>query len=152
MEHRDRISSLILLVFSFLVCVESYRLPVGIGSWHDPGPGFFPFWAGVIMGVLSFVAYLKALRTKGEDIGPWYSREKWKKVFWILVIIMAYAFVLERAGFVVSTFLLLFVLFRVVEGQRWGFAVGGSLVVAVLAYGIFDRWLKLQLPKGFWGF
>ena len=152
MEHRDRISSLILLVFSFLVCVESYRLPVGIGSWNDPGPGFFPFWAGVIMGVLSFVAYLKALRTQGEDIGPWYSREKWKKVFWILVIIMAYAFVLERAGFVVSTFLLLFVLFRVVEGQRWGFAVGGSLAVAVLSYGIFDRWLKLQLPKGFWGF
>ena len=152
MEHRDRISSIILLVFSFLVCVASYRLPVGIGSWNDPGPGFFPFWAGVIMGVLSFVAYLKALRTKGEDIGPWYSREKWKKVFWILVIIMAYAFVLERAGFVVSTFLLLFVLFRVVEGQRWGFAVGGSLAVAVLAYGIFDRWLKLQLPKGFLGF
>jgi len=152
MEHRDRISSLVLLVFSLLVCVESYRLPVGIGSWHDPGPGFFPFWAGVIMGVLSFVAYLKALRTKGEDIGPWYSREKWKKVFWILVIIMAYAFVLERAGFVVSTFLLLFVLFRVVEGQRWGLAVGGSLVVAILSYGIFDRWLKLQLPKGFWGF
>jgi len=104
------------------------------------------------MGVLSFVAYLKALRTQGEDIGPWYSREKWKKVLWILVIITAYAFVLERVGFVVSTFLLLFVLFRVVEGQRWGLAVGGSLAVAVLAYGIFDRWLKLQLPKGFWGF
>jgi putative tricarboxylic transport membrane protein len=152
MEHRDRISSLILLVFSFLVCVESYRLPVGIGSWHDPGPGFFPFWAGVIMGVLSFLAYLKALRTKGEDIGPWYSQEKWKKVLWILVILMAYAFVLERVGFVVSTFLLLFVLFRVVETQRWGLAIGGSLAVTILSYGIFDRWLRLQLPKGFWGF
>lgn len=152
MEHRDRISSLILLVFSFLVCVESYRLPVGIGSWHDPGPGFFPFWAGVIMGVLSFLAYLKALRTKGEDIGPWYSQEKWKKVLWILVILVAYAFVLERVGFVVSTFLLLFVLFRVVETQRWGLAIGGSLAVTILSYGIFDRWLRLQLPKGFWGF
>jgi putative tricarboxylic transport membrane protein len=152
MEHRDRLSSLILLVFSFLVCVQSYRLPVGIGSWHDPGPGFFPFWAGLIMGILSLIAYLKVLRTQGEDIGPWYSREKWKKVLWILVIITAYAFVLERIGFVVSTFLLLFVLFRVVEKQRWGVAIGGSLVAAVLAFGIFDRWLKLQLPKGFWGF
>lgn len=152
MEHRDRISSLIFLVFSVLTCVGSYRLPVGIGSWHDPGPGFFPFWAGVIMGALSFAAYLRALRTKGEDIGPWYSREKWKKVLLIMAIISAYALVLETLGFVLSTFLLLFTLFKLTENQGWRLSVGGSLVVAALSFVVFDRWLKLQLPKGFWGF
>lgn len=152
MEQRDRISSLVMLVLSFLVCVESYRLRLGIGGWHEPGPGFFPFWGAVIMGVLSFLGYLKALRTKGADIGPWYSREKWKKVLLILAILVAYAFVLERVGFVVSTFLLLFVLFKVVEDQGWWLAVGGSLAVAIVSYGIFDRWLRLQLPKAFWGF
>ena len=152
MEHRDRISSLVLLVFSFLTCVGSYRLPVGIGSWHDPGPGFFPFWAGVIMGILSFAAYWRALRTKGEDIGPWYSREKWKKVLLIMAIISAYALVLETLGFVLSTFLLLFTLFKLTENQGWRLSVGGSLVVAAVSFVVFDRWLKLQLPKGFWGF
>jgi putative tricarboxylic transport membrane protein len=152
MEHRDRISSLIFLVFSILICVGSYRLPVGIGSWHDPGPGFFPFWAGVIMGILSFVAYMRALRTQGEDIGPWYSQGRWKKVLLILVIILGYALVLETLGFVVSTFLLLFTLFKVAEDQGWWLAVGGSVIVAVASFVIFDRWLKLQLPKGFWGF
>jgi putative tricarboxylic transport membrane protein len=152
MEHRDRISSLIFLVFSVLTCVGSYRLPVGIGSWHDPGPGFFPFWAGVIMGILSFAAYWRALRTKGEDIGPWYSREKWKKVLLIMAIISAYALVLETLGFVFSTFLLLFTLFKLTENQGWRLSVGGSLVVAAVSFVVFDRWLKLQLPKGFWGF
>lgn len=135
-----------------LTCVGSYRLPVGIGSLSDPGPGFFPFWAGIIMGILSFVAYMKALRIKGEDIGPWYSRERWRKVLLILAIITGYALVLETLGFVLSTFLLLFTLFKLVENQRWWFAVGGSLVVAIASFGVFDRWLKLQLPKGFWGF
>lgn len=65
---------------------------------------------------------------------------------------MAYAFLLEKAGFVVSTFLLLFVLFKAVEHQGWRLAVGGSLAVAIASYAIFDRWLMLQLPKGFWGF
>jgi putative tricarboxylic transport membrane protein len=152
MEHRDRISSLIFLVFSVLTCVGSYRLPVGIGSWHDPGPGFFPFWAGVIMGILSFAAYWRALRTKGEDIGPWYSREKWKKVLLIMAIISAYALVLETLGFVFSTFLLLFTLFKLTENQGWRLSVGGSLVVAAVSFVVFDRWLRLQLPKGFWGF
>src|SRR4030042_807495 len=100
MEHRDRISSLISLVFSILVCVGSYRLPVGIGRLSDPGPGFFPFWAGALMGILSFAAYMKAMRTRGEDIGPWYSRERWKKVLFILAIITGFALVLEPLGFV----------------------------------------------------
>ena len=152
MENRDRISSLILLVFSILVCVGSYRLPVGIGKLSDPGPGFFPFWAGIIMGILSFAAYMKAMRTKGEDIGPWYSRERWKKVLFILAIITGYALVLEPLGFVLGTFLLLFTLFKVAEDQGWRLSVGGSLIVAVVAFVVFDRWLKLQLPKGFWGF
>src|SRR3972149_942287 len=91
MEKRDRISRLIFLVFSYLGCVGSYTLPVGIGTWHDPGPGFFPFWAGMIMGILSFGAYVKALRKKGADMGPWYSRERYKKVLFILVIITGYA-------------------------------------------------------------
>ena len=152
MEHRDRISSLISLVFSILVCVGSYRLPVGIGRLSDPGPGFFPFWAGVLMGILSFAAYMKAMRTKGEDIGPWYSRERWKKVLFILAIITGYALVLEPLGFVLSTFLLLFTLLKVAEGQGWRLSVGGSLVVAAVSFVVFDHWLKLQLPKGFWGF
>jgi len=104
------------------------------------------------MGVLSFAAYMRALRTQGADIGPWYSRERWKKVVWILAIITGYALVLETIGFVLSTILLLFTLFKLVENQRWMFSVGGSLAVAVLSFVIFDRWLKLQLPKGFWGF
>jgi len=104
------------------------------------------------MGALSFAAYLRALRTKGEDIGPWYSREKWKKVLLIMAIISAYALVLETLGFVFSTFLLLFTLFKLTENQGWRLSVGGSLVVAAVSFVVFDRWLKLQLPKGFWGF
>jgi putative tricarboxylic transport membrane protein len=152
MARRDRISSLVILSLSIFVCVESVRLPVGIGTWNDPGPGFFPFAAGIIMAALSSGLYIKSLRSKIPEMGSWYVKAKWKKLFLILICLVGYAIFLEIIGFMLSTFILLFFLFRFVEDQRWIVAIGGSLAVALISYAIFARWLMLQLPKGFWGF
>jgi putative tricarboxylic transport membrane protein len=153
MEKRDRISSLIGLVLSAAIGIESFRLPLGVGSWHDPGPGFFPLGAAIIMGSLCLGLYLKSGRIKAEGAEEsWYVKERWKRLVLILVILLVYAFVLEKLGYVLSSFLVLFFIFRFVEKQRWGIAVGGSLFVALVSYGVFDKWLKMQLPKGIWGF
>jgi putative tricarboxylic transport membrane protein len=152
MERRDRISSLVGLVLSAFVCVESYRLPMGIGNLHEPGPGFFPFAAGLFMGGLSLLVYLLSMRARKPDLGLWYVRESRQKLLLILAILFGYAFLLEPFGFILSTFLLLFLLFKWVEGKGWGWAIAGSLGGALISFGIFDKWLMMQLPKGMWGF
>jgi putative tricarboxylic transport membrane protein len=153
MESRDRISSLVGFVLSVSICIESFRLPVGIGTWRYPGPGFFPLGAGIIMGCLCLGLYLKAARTPaGKLEESWYVKTRWKKLVLILVILLGYAFVLEKLGYVLSTFLLLFLLFRFIEAQGWLVSIVGSLMVSLVSYGVFDKWLKMQLPKGIWGF
>ncbi len=153
MESRDRISSLVGLVLSVSICIESLRLPVGIGTWRYPGPGFFPFGAGVIMGCLCLGLYLMAVRKNSGDLDEsWYVRESRKKLVLILVILLGYAFLLERLGYLLSTFLLLFLLLRFVEAQGWLVTILGSLMVSLVSYGVFDKWLKMQLPEGIWGF
>ncbi len=153
MESRDRISSLVGLVLSVSICIESFRLPVGIGTWRYPGPGFFPFGAGIIMGCLCLGLYLTALRTSSGGLKEsWYVKESWKKLVLILVILLGYAFLLERLGYLISTFLLLFLLLRFAEAQGWLVTILGGLMVSLVSYGIFDKWLKMQLPKGIWGF
>jgi len=153
MEHKDRMGSLVGLVLSILIGIESLRLPGGIGTWNDPGPGFFPFGAAIIMGGLCLGLYAKASRTRpAGPKGSWYIKERWKKLALILVILLGFALFLEKLGFILSTFLLLFFLFRFVEAYRWAVAIGGSLVVSLVSYGVFDKWLKMQLPKGPWGF
>ena len=153
MGSRDRVSSLVGLVLSVSICIESLRLPIGIGTWRYPGPGFFPFGAGVIMGCLCLGVYLKATRTSLAGVEEsWYVKARWKKLVLILVILLGYAFILEKLGYVLSTFLLLFFLFRFVEAQRWLVTIAGSLMVALVSYGVFYKWLKMQLPKGIGGF
>ena len=88
----------------------------------------------------------------GDAEESWYIKARWKKLVLILAILFSYALILDKLGHVISTFLLLFFLFRFVEAQRWIVTIVGSLIVSLVSYGVFDKWLKMQLPKGIWGF
>jgi hypothetical protein len=153
MKKYDRTSSLVWLVFAVYICVESSRL--SFGSFHNPGPGFLPLLIGLILGILSFIVFLLAsLSRETETIDqPWYPKERWKKLIWVLVALFAYAICLETLGFLISTFLLLVFLFRAgIETQKWMWAIGGSAVASLSSYAVFELWLKTQLPKGILGF
>ena len=151
MKNHDQQSSLVWLLLAVLICVESLRrLP--LGSFNDPGPGFLPLLVGILLGVLSVICFLQA-RREGLPSGAWFSRERWKNLAWVLAALLAYAAVLDLLGFLVSTFLLLVVLFRCgLEPQRWAWAIGGSAIASLSCYVVFELWLHTQLPPGILGF
>lgn len=152
MEKYDKITSLFLLFLSILICILSVKLPVGLGSLRDPGPAFLPFWSGVVMGLLSLVVYLKSIRKKSAEVrGSWFPKEQWINLILVLAALTAYAFLLDILGFLITTFLLMFFLFKVMGAMRWAWAIGGSIIFSVISYWIFYLWLKVQLPKGFFG-
>ena len=150
MKKFDQLSSLVWLAFAFYIGIESLRLP--LGSWRDPGPGFLPLGAGIGLALLSLAAFFQArFRTEEKPRQGWYSRRKWKSLLVILGVLFGYALLLDFLGFLVSTFLLLVLLFRLVEPQRWIVAIGGSALASIASYIIFEVWLKTQLPKGIFG-
>jgi len=151
LKKYDKISSLIFLLFAAYICIESLRLP--LGSWRDPGAGFLPLGSGLCLGILSIVAYFQARFRAGEDVWrPWYSKERRKSLLIILGLLFAYALILEFLGFLLGTFILLLMLFRLVEQQKWVVAVGGSAIASIVSYAVFQVWLKTQLPRGIFGF
>jgi len=153
MRRYDQMSSLVWLAFAIYICIESSRL--SFGSFHNPGPGFLPLLVGILLGLFSIVVFLQAFLSKEteEIVQSWYSKEKWKKLIWVLVALFAYAVCLEILGFLISTFLLLVFLFLSgMEPKRWGVAIGGSAIASVSSYAVFELWLRTQLPKGILGF
>jgi len=149
---RDQKSSLAWFAFALYICVETARkLP--IGTWGDPGPGFWPLGAGLILGGLAALVFLKSLPGKfsGEKV-PWYPLHTWKQIVAVLLALLLYAATMEFLGFLLGTFLLLIFLFRVAEPQRWTVALGASALISLAAYGLFEKWLRTQLPAGIWGF
>jgi hypothetical protein len=143
---RDLVSGLFWLTVAIVVAVHGFTLK--LGTLGRPGPGFFPFWGAVLLGILS-VILLAGSRASSGPASAHGARS------WTLIVVagalLAYVVLLERLGFVTVTFLFLLLLFRLV---RKGWMVSGlaALAGAGACYALFQLWLKTQLPRGPFGF
>ena len=152
MSKADRISGIFWLFFSGLICIESYRM--GLGTLHQPGPGFLFFWTAVTMGILSIVIFVRAWVSKkaGGPEGSIFGKENVLKIIFVLLSLFLYAFFMETLGFIPVTLLLFIFLLKMIEKKRLGFTIFVSVVVTGISYLIFEIWLQSQLPKGLLGF
>ena len=152
MNFRDRMSGLFWLLISILICVQSIR--INIGTLNNPGPGFLPFWAGVVLGIFSIVLLVTSiLKRNGEkSISSLWKGMEWNKVILVLSSLFIYAILLHKLGYLITTFGLLVFLFVVMRRQNIWIWVVSALTAALLSYFIFYVWLGVQLPKGILGF
>ena len=150
MKKFDLISSTFWLVIGFLICEESYR--IHLGNFRSPGPGFFPFGSGFVLGGLALVIMINGWRKRvGERKAFWEERSRWPKVAMTLLLIFVYGLLLEPLGFLLTTFLIMGFLLRLIEPQRWRTVIAGAVLSALGSYLIFQVWLEVELPKGFLG-
>ena len=143
---RDLTSALFWLAFAIFFSIESLT-QLKLGTLHQPGPGFFPFWAGVVLGLLSLILLLNSLRN--QERLSLSGLKSWKLLL-VAGALLAYLLLLETLGFVTITFLFLFLLLRL-EYKGWVFSVVSALLGALASYAIFQLWLKTQLPAGPFG-
>ena len=143
---KDLASALFWLAISIFVSVEGFSLK--LGSLNRPGPGFFPFWGGLVLGFLSLILLVSALKKRGTIT---LSGIRWPKLLLVAAALLGYLLLLEKLGFVIVTFLFLLLLFRL-EDKGWVWSVASSALGAVSCYALFKLWLKTQLPAGPFGF
>ena len=93
---------------------------------------------------------MRAGRGRWVEGVPWQHRAGMP--YFLVVVLLAYAFTLERLGFLLITFLLLLILFRMMGTGRLVMVVAASAAVSVVAYAVFRGALGLQLPAGVLGF
>jgi putative tricarboxylic transport membrane protein len=141
-------SSLFLLFFGAFICFEATKLDMG--RIVKPGPGFFPFWLGLALVLVSLAIVLQARKAEAGGPSLWKGL-RWPKIIVVLGVLLLYAFLLEWLGYLIATFFLMFFLFRFVETQRWWVVIFGSVTTSFVTYFLFKVWLQVQLPVGLWG-
>jgi len=139
------------LLFSLITCIESYRLKLGVTT--KPGPGFFPFGAGLIMLFLSLIALFQWMGKKDSpEITVQKKPLRWWNIVIILAAIPAYALSLEKIGFLINTFLFISVLLKVIEPQTWKTSILWGVITAIAANLVFNVLFRAQIPSGILGF
>ena len=147
---KEQGSSLVWLGLAVIICIGSLRL--SLGSFQNPGPGFFPFIAGLVVGVLAATVYFQARREAAsakETKAPlWTNPGGVKKAVLTTIALLVYGVGMDYLGFLISTFIFFVFLLRTIEPQRWGLVILESLLASGISYFIFEIWLQAQLPRG----
>jgi putative tricarboxylic transport membrane protein len=141
-----------LLLLSVAATVESWRLV--LGEVGKPGAGFFPFYLALGLAVTSFALVVRSVLSWAAEKGSapgFIDARALGKVAWVVSGLILYAYVFEKIGFLLSTFLVMVFLFRAVAAFDWRLTLGGAIASAFLSYLLFKVWLQVQLPAGPWG-
>ena len=140
----DRLTGLVLLLLAvaYGVTASGYEAMIG-----DPlGPAVFPIVLAIPLGLFAVYLVLRPDREPAWPRGP-----ALRKQVLALVAFVAYAYLLEPLGFVVSTFLAVVVL-GCLLGARLPEAGAAGVGIAVVLFVLFDTLLGLPLPTGVLGF
>jgi putative tricarboxylic transport membrane protein len=149
-KRADLLSGAFWLACAMGLCYRAGQL--GLGQVGDPGPGFTIFLAAAILALLSIVLVLSSLWPRDNEVERVPDAIQWSKIGLILFSLIVYGLVLGRMGFVLTTFLLVAFLLKVIEGKRWHVALLCGVGMALGTYAVFELWLQARLPRGFLGF
>lgn len=152
MKKVDLITSIILLILSGYIIFESSQMT--LKDQYGPGYGFFPFWLGIILAVLSIVLLFSSLRRPDELDEPskFPTGQGAVAVFLVILGLAGYALVLERLGYILTTFIFVAFLMGVVQRDKLKTTALTAVGVTLMLYLIFDVGLGVRLPQGPFGF
>ena len=152
MKRLDKLSSIFWLLIGLYGCVHAYKL--GLGKLREPGPGLIFFLSGGFLSILSLINILEtSFMTEEENkiSRQLWSDLKWEKNIIVIAGLIACIYSFEFLGFFVSTFLLLLLLFRIIEPMAWWIAILVAILTTSLVYVVFGLWMNVPFPRGLIG-
>lgn len=123
----------------FAVDAPSY----GLGTARRMGPGYFPLILGIVLALIGLTLAIRAFIHNRPDTIP---RLYVRPVVAVTVAIVAFGFVLDRAGLVIATIVAVFLSgLGSAETRLWELALV-AVGIAALASLLFVQFLGLPIP------
>jgi putative tricarboxylic transport membrane protein len=129
------------------VMIFSYRL--GLGRFNNPDSGLMSFLLGLLLVLLSLYGLITSLLKKGGDEKlptEGQRQTSYGKIVLVLMALLIYSFILEKLGFVITTWIFLFLLFRSM-GNRWITTLIASALTVLATYFVFT-YFGVRFPPG----
>ena len=143
----DAVVAAVLFALGAVVVFQARAL--GSGWQNDgPGPGYFPFYIGLILCVASAGIFFQAVFSRKKDGRAFVDREQLGRVLSVFVPAILYVVAIVFVGIYVASAVYI-AAFMVVLGKYpvWKSVLIGVAVNA-LFFAMFDVWFKVPLYKG----
>ncbi len=143
----DAVVAVVMLIVGAVVVFEANRLG---SSWtpEGPGPGYFPFYIGLILVICSLGILYQSILGKDKDTGVFVDREQLGRVTSVFVPAVVYVLVTQFLGLYVASAIYI-TLFMVILGKySWLKSVLLGVGVMAFFFAMFEIWFKVPLFKG----
>ena len=141
-NQRDFGAGVMYIVIGLFFTIMATQYPMGTAA--KMGPGYFPFFLGILMALLGLLVLVKSLSAKAaiESI----PKFNWKIIAQITGSVVLYGLLLPRLGFLIAVVVLVLVSASASKEFTWkGSLINAGFLVA-FTYTVFVLGLKLQFP------
>ncbi len=150
----ELVFSIVLIAFSLFMLWQAYS----ISKFESfTSAGAFPMFAAAVMLISGLIAAGETIRmapvpgAAGESIWRQFVRQITPGVLVQFVIAIAsYMLILERAGFVLSSYVFLVVSMWLLGSRKWVLNLWVSALSLAVVYAIFQTIFSVVLPSGSW--
>lgn len=143
----EAVVAVILFALGALVMFDSARIGA---RWADDGPqaGYFPFYVGLILCLVSAVTLFTSLRRTLARAHSFVSRGQLQLILKLLLPFLVFVIAIKPLGlYVASAIFIAYFMLRMGDFPHWLSVVVPVGTVAVL-FLMFEVWFKVPLPKG----
>jgi putative tricarboxylic transport membrane protein len=147
MWYANIVAGVAVFLLGIVTTFFAWRLPYT--TEFSPGPGFLPFWLGIIMAICSIFVIAADLRSK-ERGGNFFAPETITCIKVLILIVVIYL-ILPVLGFPAGLALITAGGMRLMGKHRWVSCGITVVVTAVCIHYLFGRWLGIPLPEGMFG-
>lgn len=148
MKRPHQITALILMLFSGLVAYQSLKLqyytPLG------PGPGFFPLWIAIFIGILALLMLAQSTLKKPEPLPHDFfdSRQSYLRALTICAAWIFATLSLNSLGYRLTMMIFFPFLLLTMGKVKWYITLAVTLLGSFGAYWCLVRLLRVPLPEG----
>jgi uncharacterized membrane protein len=130
------------MVIGLFFTIVATQYPMGTAA--KMGPGYFPFWLGILMTLIGLLVLIKSMGAKAaiESI----PKFNWKIITQITGSVVLYALLLPRMGFLVAIVVLVLVSASASKEFTWKGSLINAAFLVTFTYSVFVVGLKLQFP------
>jgi hypothetical protein len=124
----------------FAIVARQYQY----GTAAKMGPGYFPFWLGILMALIGLLVLIRSYSAKAPiEAIPKFN---WRIITQITGAVILYGLLLPKMGFLVAVVVLVFVSASASKEFTWKGTAINAIFLVTFTYSVFVVGLKLQFP------
>lgn len=150
MRTANRVASILIILFAFIIIYQSLQFDYIVEG--TPGPGFLPFWLGILIALVALIPLIKTFTGLASKLANPFKAGEFNDLYIVIGSAIALVIITPVTGLLIALGLMVGTISKLMGTKSWKTVIGLAVLTPVFLYGVFVFVLAVPIPKGIFGF